>query len=242
MLKITPKKANLSLLVGALILVAIAFIVFEFRPEKEASPVGSDNLAVAGDAATQSYAVSQTPTARIDDRIFGSADAPLKIYVFEDYSSFFSASLADNLEKARVDFGDRLAVIVRPYARNSELAAQAAAAVDCAASQGKWREMRALLFSKVKNKQPLEPGSPDYSRQLGLDTDEFSLCLTNERKSGKIEQATAAAEALQVYGAPTIFVGNEMIPGARPYEDYTDSDGEQVAGLKTIIARKISQD
>lgn len=240
MLKISSKKANLSLLVAASILGVIAFIVIQMRPEADTNSPTGTYLAKAGSEA-QSYQVLESPELNQDDKIFGSPEAPLKVFVYEDYSSLFSANLADSLDKAQVEFGHELAVVVRPYVKNSEEAFEAAAAVECAARQGKWKEMRALLFAKIKNRQVLEPSSADYQKQLGLDEGAFSSCLTNEKKSGKIEEMIAAAEAYEVYGAPTIFIGEEMIPGARPYEDYTDSEGASVYGLKTIIAQKLGQ-
>ena len=63
--------------------------------------------------------------------------------------------------------------------------------------------------------------------------------MTNQEKLAKIEELSREAEQYEVMGAPTIFIDNEMILGARPYEDYVDSNGEQVAGLKTIISKKL---
>jgi len=238
MLKITSKKANLSLLVGIVVLALIAFIVIEFRPGDDGQM--TNNNGVAGTAAAaQSYVTPEIPVAEDDDMVIGSTGSNLKVFVYEDYSSIFSARLADDLEKVRSEFGDKVAIYLRPYAKGSNLAVQSARAVACAASQGKGKEMRALVFSKLKSNQNLDPESPEYGRQIGLNTDSFLACLTNERKSGKIEQSASEAEAYQVYGAPTVFIGDEMVPGARPFEDYVDSEGQTVAGLKTLIARKV---
>lgn len=240
MLKFNSRRANLSMLVGSLLLVLIAFIVIKFRPDK-IDWLNQDliNNQAATAAQAQSYLAIDQPNLEERDLVFGSAGAPVKIFVFEDYSSPFSAVLADDLDKIRAEFGDRVAVAVRPYTKNSDVARQAAEAIKCAADQNKWKELRALFFAKVKSKQTLDPIAMDNLEQVGIKSPEFALCLTNERKSGKIEQLAAEAETLQVYGAPTIFINDELVPGARPYEDYTDSDGEVVAGLRTLVARKI---
>lgn len=240
MLKISSKKANLSLLVAASILGSIAFIVVQLRPETDNTSQTGTYLAKAGSGA-QSYQALESPVLNETDKIFGSSDAPLKIFVYEDYSALFSANLADSLDKAKLEFGSEIAIIVRPFVKNSELAYEAAAAVECAAAQGKWPEMRALLFAKVKSKQALEPSSTEYQKQLGLQESDFLTCLTNEKKSGRMEEMIAAAEAFEVYGAPTIFIEGEMIPGARPYEDYIDSEGASVYGLQTVIAKKLGR-
>ncbi len=240
MLKISSKKANLSLVVAASILGIIAVIVVVSRPEVNSTSSTVTNIAQAGSEA-QTFQVLKSPTVSEDDKVFGRPDAPLKIFVYEDYSNLFSATLADNLDKAVIEFGDDIAIFVRPFVKNSEVAYAAAAAINCAGDQGKWQEMRALLFAKVKSKQPFEPSSLEYVNQLGLQENDFSACLTNEKKSGRIEGVTTEAEAFAVYGAPTIFIGEEMIPGARPYDDYVDSEGVGVYGLQTIIAKKLGK-
>ena len=242
MLKFNSRRANLSFLFGLVLLVLVAFVVIKARPENiswlDNEYVGNTTIATAQ---AQSYLAKEQPQDQDGDLVLGNKKADLKLYVFEDYSSPFSAVLADNLDKLLVEFGDDLAIVIRPYVKNSDLAQQSALAISCAAEQDKWRELRALFFAKVKNQQVLDPVAAENLDQVGIQTDNFSACLTNIQKSEKIEQAEVAAESLQVYGAPTIFIGEELIPGARPYDDYTDANGEVVAGLKTLVARKIAK-
>lgn len=240
MLKISSKKANLSLFVAASILGIVAFVIFRLRPVEDGAAPSSVYLAKA-DGAAQVYQAVEFPVIEENEKTFGSSGAPLSIFVYEDYTNIFSANLADSLNKAQLDFGEDISISVRPFVKNSQEAFLAALAVECAGRQDKWKEMRALLFAKVKNRQNLEPTSLDYQKQLGLDEESFSLCLTNEEKSGKMEEMIASADALAVYGAPTIFIGEEVIPGARPYEDYTDSEGNSVYGLKTVISAKLGR-
>lgn len=224
------------------ILVVLALVVYVLlRQTTKDSGQPLQNLDI-GAAQAQTYAASQVPTLEKEDNIFGSSRASLKIFVYEDYSDLYSARLADSLDKARADFGDELAVIVRPYiSKISALSAPAAQAVSCAGEEGKWVEMRALLFAQSKTSRLALANFSAYAQQIGLDEGEFQICLTNREKSEKIEQAAQEAAQYGILGAPTIFVGSEMILGARPYENYVDSNGDQIEGLKTVISRLISQ-
>jgi len=190
-------------------------------------------------AHAQSYSADRTPQSESDDKIFGSEHARLSIFVYEDYTSQFSAALADTLEKIKAESGDNLAIIIRPYFKDSPAALSAALAVDCAGAQGKWEAMRALLFARVKNKQLATTDFSGYISQLGLKAKDFNNCLTNEQKSGKMEKLASAAEIYAVQGAPTMFIDGEMILGARPYADFVDSNGDKVVGLKTLVTEKL---
>jgi protein-disulfide isomerase len=228
---------------GAIILVLIILLVIFWPRHSAITSDPNSNGLVATDAQgaqAGSYSAANVPTVKNDDKIFGSKDAPLKIFVYEDYTSSYSAALADTLDKIKAEAGDKVAIVVRPYiVGNSPSAAAASTAIDCAGAQGKWTAMRALLLARAKNQQLAAVNFADYAQQIGLNDTNFEQCLTNEQKSGKIEQLEAEATAYKVQGAPTMFIGGEMIPGARPYNDFTDSNGDKLEGLKTIVDQKL---
>jgi protein-disulfide isomerase len=236
------KNRNRNIIIAAvcLVLIIIASLIF-FK--KSDQPVAVKNNPLAGlsinGAQAQIYSVGAAPQLAEDDKIFGSKKARLNIFVYEDYTSPFSAALADNLEKIKAEFGDDLAIIVRPYFKNYSVAIQAALAVDCAGAQGKWTAMRALLFARAKNKQLAPADFSGYISQLGLQAEEFNNCLTNEQKSGKMEKLLSEAEAYLVQAEPTMFIGGEMVLGARPYADFVDSNGDKIIGLKNLVTEKL---
>lgn len=170
------------------------------------------------------------------DFILGPLKAPVKIIVYEDYASTFSADNAINLEKVRNEFDNSVAVAIRPYAlKEKPQSVLAAVAVSCAGDQGKWSDMRDGIFRASAQESLNEAGIKGWAEQLGFDMDNFNACLTDEEKQGIMLQQTLAAREYSVYGAPTVFINNDLIVGARPYEDYTDSDGNLVEGLKTLV-------
>ncbi|MFA5184069.1 MAG: thioredoxin domain-containing protein [Patescibacteria group bacterium] len=244
---ISSFKKNQKYLIPAIIaiILVIAILIIIARTASQSAPREADPYMAANSQGglAQSYLAEKAPTLREGDKIFGSAKAPLKIFVYEDYTSQYSAALAKTLDQIRVEAGDKIALIVRPYIlANSPEAIRSALAVDCAGQQGKWLEMRALLFKRAEGQSLV--GADFYSgiEQIGLDKTKFSACLTNSEKSGKIEQAVAAeAAAYAIQGAPTMFVGQEMILGARPYADFVDSNGDQIEGLKTLIDQKLGR-
>lgn len=224
----------LMVVIAILVIIIIALIS---RPKK----VGVNNspLAITSDAQAGSFVAVNKPMLRDGDKVLGDREAPLMIFVYEDYTNVYSAKLADTLDKVIADNGGQVAAVIRPYFKNSALASIAQAAVDCAGEQEKWVEMRALLFAQAKNKQLNEANFNDYAAQIGLDSDNFAECLTKNQKSVKIEQLIQQAESYTVNGAPTMFVGDDLILGARPYDDFVDSNGDSIAGLRTVVNRML---
>lgn len=236
------KKILYFIFIIIVILVIAVVIIFAGRPKEAAVNIPTNGLEVK-DAQAQSYVVNGgRPEVKDEDKIFGDKKALLKIFVYENYSDEYSAVLADTLDKIRVESEGRVVVIVRPYVANSStLARQAALAVDCASDQERWIEMRALLFTQAKNQVLNADRFNDYARQIGLDENKFADCLTKVEKSEKIEQSVREAVAVGILGAPTILIGDEMILGARPYEDFTDSNGDKIEGLKTVVTKKLGE-
>ncbi|MFA6194790.1 MAG: thioredoxin domain-containing protein [Patescibacteria group bacterium] len=231
------KKIYMYMIAAAAVL-AIIIVAMIIRPEK----VGTLNSPLVGmpsEARAQSFVSAKYPELKTEDKIFGSATALLKIFVYEDYTNIYSAKLAETLDRIRVESDDKVAIVIRPYFKNSPLASQAQAAVDCAGEQNKWIEMRALLFAQTSNKQLNAGNFSSYAEQIGLNDGDFTACLTKSQKSVKIEQLVQEAETYTVQGAPTVFAGEEMILGARPYDDFTDSNGDKIEGLKTVVVRLI---
>ncbi len=231
-----------KIIIPVAIIVVIIILAFIFlRPRNISLNSKTNNLENLGasEAKAQSYAASKTPSLNNDDMILGAEDAALKIFVYEDNASLYSAQLADTLDKLLIDQPSKLAIIIRPFlTKNSTITKEAALAVECAGAE-KWTAMRALLFTKVKNNSLSFSEFGNYAKELGIDEKTFAACLTNQAKSAKIEKLSAEAESYNVLGAPTIFIGDEMILGARPYEDYTDSNGDNIEGLKTVIDKKL---
>ncbi len=224
---------------GLVILIILIIIIIVLFVKKEGNNSAEENNRLNIDAArAQTYATPPKPSLASDDKIFGSAQAALKIFVYEDYADLYSSRLADTLDQLRLENGDQLAIIVRPYiSATNNLSAPAAEAVACAGEQEKWKEMRALLFAQVKAGHLALANFGSYGEQIGLKLNDFGTCLTKNQKSEKIEQLTAAPKEYGVIGAPTMFVGSEIILGARPYENFTDSNGDKIEGLKTVVER-----
>jgi protein-disulfide isomerase len=231
-------KVNKTYLYAGVILIALIAISLSIKL------VWRDNSKVTHNPEVKaaSFSPASQPKISADEKVMGSTRAAVKVVVYEDYSNIFSADNAENIKKLEDEFGNKIVVAVRPYAtREKPISLEAAMAVDCASEQGKWEEMRTGIFNAVRSKDLNSDGINGWAKQIGLNQDKFSQCLTNTEKQGIMLQVAADAEKFSVYGAPTTFVNDEMIIGARPYDDYTDDTGTKIEGLKSLVARQIEK-
>lgn len=238
-------KKNKKITIILAVILAVAIFLAVSNLIKKGNDKTKNNISLnvqTSEAKEQSYVSQKAPSLKDDDKMFGSKNAAVKLFVYEDNASIYSAKLADTLDKIYSENPDQVAIIVRPLVSKDSLDSKISAlAIECANDQDKWTAMRALLFSKAKTENFNSEEFGEYAKQVGLDEASFSACLTNQTKSAKIEELSSEAGSYNVTGAPTIFIDGDMIPGARPYEDYVDSNGDSVDGLKTIINKRLSR-
>lgn len=230
------------LLAAALVVVATVLALIGSRQPKSEMVSGEPYQSIAGAKNSSFEPVGEKLSMVEGDNLLGSKDAPLTIFVYEDYASPYSADLAATLKRIISESGDKLKVIVRPFVTSgNNISREGALAVLCAADDGKFSEMRDLILNDAKEGKLQAGAFGAYATQLGIKENDFNACLTNEEKSVKLEAVMAEADKNLVIGAPTIFVGNEMIIGARPYSDFVDSNGDAIEGLRAVIDRQLSQ-
>lgn len=224
---------------GAIFLLILSIILLLLKttwsnnPEKASADLGTP-------AKAESFAPASSPTISAEEKVIGELKAPVKIIVYEDYSNIFSGEAAESIRNLKLDFGNKIVVAVRPYAIKEKPASiEAAMAVECAFNQEKWQEMRDGIFTAVKNNNLSSEEIKNLSANIGLDQATFAKCLTDAEKQGIMLQVSENAKQYSVYGAPTIFVNNELIVGARPYDDYLNESNVKVEGLKTLVGRQI---
>lgn len=234
------RKVNKSYLYIGLVVIGLLVILLIANLLKSDEP---EQLSGLGDEAkASSFAPASQPTISVDEKVMGSTKAAVKIVVYEDYSNIFSADNSENIKKLEEEFDNKIVVAVRPYAtREKPTSLEAAMAIECASEQDKWEDMREGVFRAVRANSLNMDGINGWAGQIGLDKNKFDQCLTNVEKQGIMLQVAASAQKFSVYGAPTVFVNDELVVGARPYYDYTDETGVKIEGLRSLVERQIEK-
>jgi protein-disulfide isomerase len=112
-----------------------------------------------------------------------------------------------------------------PMHKDAEAAHRAAIA---AGEQGKFWEMRALLYEDRKRRGEAE--FVDMANQLGLDAKRFRADLNSSATADKLSEDKQLCAGLGVSGTPTYFVNGRMMRGAVPFERVAEVLDEELAG------------
>lgn len=151
------------------------------------------------------------------DHLRGNKDAKVTLVEFSDFQCPFCGRFKPTMDQAMKEYGDQIRLVykhfpldsIHPYAR------PAAEASECASEQGKFWEYHDALFT---NQALL---SNDYfgqlAKELGLDTNKFSSCVTSGKYQQRVEADYQLGLASGVQGTPHTLVNGIAISGAESY-------------------------
>ena len=175
------------------------------------------------------------------DHAQGDLSAPVKIVIYNDFECDFCAGFQDTIQKIKETFGSQVVISFRHFPlRSNPNAYLSALTAECAGEQGKFWEMHDRLFVDNKNNLMNTEQYEADAKELGLDMEKFSACLSEERGKEKIQADIDEAKKIGVAGSPQTFINGKPFPGAYPFEDFTDSAGITRQGMKTIIEKELN--
>lgn len=175
------------------------------------------------------------------DHYLGNLDAPVQMIVYSDFDCPFCARFTETVEKVKTEFSeDEVVIAFRHYSLASHTnALETALASECAAEQGAFWKMYERLYEDY---QIGSMTSSEYNKdaaELNLDLAVFDQCLSQEKYKDKIQTQMIEAKNFGVSGTPTIFINQEILPGAYPFEDFLGADGNE-EGVESVIKKYLN--
>lgn len=173
------------------------------------------------------------PVANVGDlkQVIGSPNAPVTMVEFTDmqcpYCKRYNSDTFPKIRELYVDTGK-----VKYYHVNFPLpmhrdAQKAAEALYCALDQGKFWEMRSVVFS---NQASISVDAiKGYAQNLGMDMKAFNECLDGGKSAERVEKDKARTQAAGVTGTPGFLIGattpngmikGKLISGAQPLQAF----------------------
>lgn len=170
-------------------------------------------------------AVLPADTAGFRGYVLGSADAPVEIVEYADYTcphcgSFSSVQFPD--VRSRLVEPGRVRWVFRDYPlQNNPHSRTAAHAAACANDQGRFWEMQDAIFQAQG--QWARSGNPtgafrDMARGLGLDVGAYNDCMKSNRHAGRIDASYQEGNRIGVHSTPTFLIGGKLYAGNQPYD------------------------
>jgi protein-disulfide isomerase len=162
-------------------------------------------------------------------RSIGPRRAPVKIEVFSDYQCPYCATLAQTLMALVRRYPAKIRLERRDYPLDSAcnpalsapmhpVACEAAYYARCAAAQGKFWELDALL---LKEHRALDAGRlKDLAAQLKLHERKLAACLQSRKTRDAVAQDIKLARSRAVSATPTSFVNGQLVSGAQSLEAF----------------------
>jgi protein-disulfide isomerase len=197
------KGGKVFYLLIAAVVIAGGFLLLKGRGTTEAPDLAP--VALSGDGVTADASSGTS---------FGADDAPAVVMEFSDYLCPHCRTFNGMSGKLlRQNYGNSGSVkwVSYDFPLWPESWAPAIAA-QCAKRQGKYYEMKDLLFARVDSWS--QGGNPnrkfvDYARDLGLDAGAFKSCVDDKETLADVQATRAYGESLGVESTPTIFFNGE---------------------------------
>ncbi len=243
-------KKNLTFaLLGIIIIVAIILRFDTFLKERQERENSGKNIeeTVALEK-ENSEVIKKASEYRADDKkeideediYIGDLESKIKIIVYEDYNDKISAQYSKNIDKILENYSNDIVIAFRPYyIQKRGVTPELANVLWCAREQEKFFDLRDEVYKKVAQDEFLISNIFSLAEEIGLDRKELLECSNDRKYVKKVNALASEAKNSNVFGSPTTFINNELIIGARTWEDQIDSNGEMVSGLKTIISRNL---
>jgi protein-disulfide isomerase len=159
--------------------------------------------------------------------IKGNTGAKVQIVEFADLRCPFCKQFFDQVESQLItDYVDtgKATFAFRSYAFLGPASTLAANAAECANDQGKFWEFHDYMYKNQPDETDTSMFTNDsltsIAGQLGMDTTQFSDCLTNTKDSKNLSEDMSAASAAGVTGTPTLFINGTPVVGAQPYSAF----------------------
>ncbi len=185
-------------------------------------------VTTANDTCKQYNIVDDIILAPVDDKVpavtdedlsYGPADAKYTFITYSNFTCSHCASLEPILESLQSLFPQDVRIVFRYVAtsENSYLAAQAAEASNM---QGKFTEMKDVLFENQATwyyytTDEFHTWLDEQATAFGMDVDQFNTDMEDEETKAKIDHSRETVNEIGITGTPTLYVNNRQYHQSR---------------------------
>jgi protein-disulfide isomerase len=161
----------------------------------------------------------------------GPQDAKVTLIEFTDFQCPFCSRVQPTLKKILEKYPQDVRHVFKhhplKFHKDAPLAAEASLA---AGAQGKFWEMKEILFNNQKKLK--EENLVEYAQNLGLDIEKFKADLRDHTYKEQVDRESKQAVTLGATGTPAFFVNGRYLSGAKPLDSFVKVIDEELSGKK----------
>jgi len=151
-------------------------------------------------------------------RQIGDPKAPVVIVEYSDFQCPSCASVDPTIHQFLDIYKGKIRLIYKyyPLTKIHKHAMESAHAAECAATQDHFWPYHDRLFQTQLSWAPLADATTSFmaiAQEVKLDMPKFQACYADPTRVKPIEQDALEAQAHQVTGTPTFFIGDERLVG-----------------------------
>ncbi|SMF67235.1 Protein-disulfide isomerase [Tistlia consotensis] len=174
----------------------------------------------AADEARQQQAVKQNLAALRDDPkdpVLGNPDGDITVVEFFDYQCGYCKHVAPGLQQ-EVKADGRIRMVMKEFPILGPASIVGAKAALAAKRQGKYQ---AFHWAMMQNKAPLDDKTIyAIAAGVGLDLDKLKADMADPAIEKQLSDNYDLAEKLDIRGTPAFVIGDQLVPGALPMEQF----------------------
>ncbi len=157
---------------------------------------------------------NNVPAVTDDDLVYGPADAKYTFITYSNFTCSHCANLEPMLEKIQELFPDDVRVVFR-YVTTGGNSYIAALAAEAANNQGKFTEMKDVLFANQATWYYYEEDEfytwlDDQANSFNMDVAQFDADMKDADLVAKVDHSRELVDALGITGTPTLYINNRQ--------------------------------
>jgi len=160
----------------------------------------------------------------------GPANAPVTLVEISEFRCPHCARSQEVLKKLKKKFGNKIRFIYKHFLLGHPMASESANASYCANEQKKFWEYHNILFEKQR--EISEENIVKWAEELKLNMADFKKCYEAKKYNDLIQRDTDYVKTLGFQSTPSFIVNNNVLIGAKPYEEFVQVIEDELAKKK----------
>ena len=153
----------------------------------------------------------------------GSAAAAITLTEFADFHCHFCKVVNPTLDKLMQTYAGKIRMVFRHFPLSNTPGAGSLLTHEasvCAQEQGKFWEFHDAVFEMPNSPQPAD--LDQIAQKINLNLNQFQECLKSGKYRDSIQKDAEEGTQKGVQGTPAVFVNDQLVSGAFPYEHFVN--------------------